>query len=235
MSPPAKEKARSYLMKVCLFHPTQKTIGKVETKIRATLMREAAAAGNLDKYLRSKAGAYIKGPKDVLFLVDGHHVASSLLTIDKKYIGDDPEFYVTQLDDWSNQTDLAAFWKKMESAGFAFPYDEQDNRINPQDIPRDLTGLVDDPYRTLAWLLRKDEQFENTNEPFQEFKIGRFLRRHIKIVGSTAVDFAVAMVQARGLLHLEIAATLPGFLPFPKLFDCRFVSVKVERLLNYIK
>ncbi len=43
-------------------------------------------------------------------------------------------------------------------------------------LPNDIRGLADDPYRSLAWFVRKAGAFENSEKNFAEFTWANFFR-----------------------------------------------------------
>ena len=60
------------------------------------------------------------------------------------------------------------------------PYDAEAGAGRFRDIPKSVTGLVDDPFRSLAGELRRAGGFAKDTTPFSEFLWADFLRRRIK-------------------------------------------------------
>src|ERR1700721_1933474 len=53
-------------------------------------------------------------------------------------------------------------------------------RQHYKDIPKSVTALVDDPFRSLAGALRRAGGFSKETTPFSEFLWADFLRRRMK-------------------------------------------------------
>ena len=60
------------------------------------------------------------------------------------------------------------------------PFDAKGVRRHYSDIPRSITELVDDPFRSLAGELRRAGGFAKDTTPFSEFIWADFLRRRMK-------------------------------------------------------
>ena len=90
------------------------------------------------------------------------------------------------------------------------PFDAKGERRHYSDIPKSVTGLVDDPFRSLAGELRRAGGFAKDTAPFSEFLWADFLRRRIKrkLVES---DFEHALEKAMQLAKSENAGYLPGW------------------------
>ena len=56
----------------------------------------------------------------------------------------------------------------------------QGRRRHYKDIPKSVTGLVDDPFRSLAGELRRAGGYAKDTTPFSEFIWADFLRRRMK-------------------------------------------------------
>ena len=65
----------------------------------------------------------------------------------------------------------------MDFRGWTHPYDGKGRRRPYADLPKAVTGLVDDPYRSLAGVLRNDGGFAKDSTPFAEFLWADFFGR----------------------------------------------------------
>ena len=62
-----------------------------------------------------------------------------------------------------------AFWVFLDNRGWLHPFDDQGRRRPYQDLPKRISGLVDDPFRSLAGELRRSGGFAKDTTPFSEF------------------------------------------------------------------
>ena len=103
-----------------------------------------------------------------------------------------------------------AFWFVMDNRNWMHPFDDQGRRRPYKDLPRSVTDLVDDPFRSLAGELRRAGGFAKDTTPFSEFLWADFFRRRIK---RTLVenDFERAGETALQLARGGEADFLPGW------------------------
>jgi hypothetical protein len=80
----------------------------------------------------------------------------------------------------------------------------------PEQLPLDIRGLADDPYRGLAWAVREAGGFSKVFIPFSEFKWANYFRTHVNI-DDVRYNFKRALKKAMKLCKHEAAASLPGF------------------------
>jgi hypothetical protein len=145
----------------------------------------------------------IRGPKDRLFVTDHHHLA---LALHREKV---PKVAVTVIADL-HSLDKDAFWVFLDNRGWTHPFDRHGKRRAYSDIPRTITELEDDPYRSLAGELRRAGGFAKDTTPFSEFLWADFLRRHVKVKTIDA-DFSSAMEEALRLAKSPVSNYLPGW------------------------
>jgi hypothetical protein len=114
----------------------------------------------------------VLGPGKDHFIVDHHHLGIALLEEGLK------EVYVALLDDLS-WLKPSVFWRTMEYRSWTHPYDHLGNRRNYRDMPQRLAQLEDDPYRSLAGLVRGAGGYAKDQAPFVEFLWADFFRPQI--------------------------------------------------------
>ena len=104
-----------------------------------------------------------------------------------------------------------AFWKKMNSKSWLYPYDENGEGPKPFDqLPATVSDLRDDPYRSLAGAVHDAGGFDKSHEPFAEFQWANFFRTRIQLgAGDSAIRHAVK--EAKKLARSEAARDLPGY------------------------
>jgi hypothetical protein len=110
------------------------------------------------------------------------------------------------------------FWQKMTKLNYAYLYDQFGK--GPQNalyLPMDVRGMADDPYRSLAWITRKEGGYENSNQTFAEFAWADFFRAHKLLDSQGRRGFHKATSKAVKLATSAGARRLPGFLNKKKL------------------
>jgi hypothetical protein len=103
-----------------------------------------------------------------------------------------------------------AFWTVMDNRNWMHPYDADGRRRHYDDIPKSVTGLIDDPFRSLSGELRRAGGFAKDTAPFSEFLWADFLRRRLKRK-AVQRDFDHAIEQALALAKSAEANYLPGW------------------------
>jgi len=182
--------------------PTQITVG----------MREVAAKRKRWKSLTvKKRGEFlgkhmmpvILGPKDRHYVIDHHHLSRALYDEGEKNI------LVTIVANLS-KLDQDAFWVVLDNRSWMHPFDDEGHRRGYDDLPKAVSDLVDDPFRSLAGELRRAGGFAKDTTPFSEFLWADFLRRRVKRK-LVETNFEQAMEQALQLAKSEDANYLPGW------------------------
>ncbi len=180
--------------------PTQITVGMREVLEKRHHWREA---GHKARFLGSHLIPVIRGPKGRAYLIDHHHLARALHDEGVRTIA------VTVVADLA-KLEPDAFWTFLDNRGWMHPYDARGRRRPYDELPRRVSGLVDDPYRSLAGELRRAGGFAKDTTPFSEFLWADFLRRRVKRK-RVRNDFAAAVEQAFRLAKSEEADHLPGW------------------------
>jgi hypothetical protein len=187
-------------------HHTQMTVGAAEVANKRT---EWAALKPKER-ARADAGHWfpaIKGPGGRYFIVDHHHLGLAMHEERMK------DAWVMQLEDFSDlETDL--FWRIMEFKQWAHPYDQKGRRRTYADIPDRVTGLRNDPYRSLAGFVRRAGGYAKDTAPYAEFLWAEFFRMQpslAKLAKAQGDTLPPALVQqALTLARQSAARHLPG-------------------------
>ena len=143
------------------------------------------------------------GPKERHYVIDHHHLA---LALHQEGV---PDILVSVQGDLSS-VPRAGFWMVMESRAWCHPYDSQGRRRDFDDLPKSVSGLADDPYRSLAGSLRRAGGYAKVAAPFAEFLWADYLRRRIPAKALKA-NFNKAVKRAQVLAVAPEAAYLPGW------------------------
>jgi hypothetical protein len=183
--------------------PTQMTVGMREVKEKRKRWRgkesETKQAVSLGKHMIP----VVRGPDKRYYVVDHHHLARALHDEGVK------DILVTVIGDLS-MVERDAFWGVMDNKRWVYPYDAKGERRHFKDLPKSITELRDDPFRSLAGELRRSGGFAKDTTPFSEFLWADFLRRRIsnKVVEN---NFAKAMEKSLALAKGPDAVYLPGW------------------------
>jgi len=186
--------------------PTQMTVGMKEVKEKRKRVREY-----LQEHTKKKQGEFlgrhmipvVVGADKQHYVVDHHHLARALHDEGVE------SAIVTVIADLT-MVDQDAFWGVMDNKRWVYPYDAKGERRHFKDLPKDIAGLKDDPFRSLAGELRRSGGFAKDTTPFSEFLWADFLRRKLSRK-SVEADFEKAIKRAMDLAKSKDAVYLPGW------------------------
>jgi hypothetical protein len=182
--------------------PTQITVGMREVTAKRKRWREKGGKKGAE-FLGEHMIPVVLGPKDRDYVIDHHHLARALHEEGVNKI------LVTVVANLS-KLELDAFWFVMDNRSWMHPFDDKGRRRDYKAIPKSVSDLVDDPFRSLAGELRRAGGFAKDTTPFSEFLWADFLRRRIK---RKAVEdnFDHALENALQLAKSKDANFLPGW------------------------
>jgi hypothetical protein len=183
--------------------PTQMTVGMREVKEKRKRWREQKSKKKQAESLGKHMIPVVRGPDERYYVVDHHHLARALHDEGVK------DILVTVIGDLS-MVERGAFWSVMDNKRWVYPYDAKGQRRHFKDLPKSITELKDDPFRSLAGELRRAGGFAKDTTPFSEFLWADFLRRKIsnKVVEE---NFARAMEKSLAAAKGPDAVYLPGW------------------------
>lgn len=182
--------------------PTQMTVGMREVKEKRKRWRKHGSKKRAELLGRHMIPVVV-GPDKRNYVIDHHHLARALHEEGEK------EVLVSVVADLT-MVDPKAFWVVLDNHRWVYPYDAKGERRDYRDLPKDIRGLKDDPFRSIAGELRRAGGFAKDTTPFSEFLWADFLRRRMsrKAVEN---DFARAMEKALALGKSKDAIYLPGW------------------------
>jgi hypothetical protein len=182
--------------------PTQITVGMREVNAKRKAWR-ATAGKKGEKFLGKHMIPVILGPKKKHYVIDHHHLARALHEEGVETVA------VTVVANLSN-LEPDSFWFVLDNRNWMHPFDDKGRRRGYEDIPKSVTELIDDPFRSLAGELRRAGGFAKDTTPFSEFIWADFLRRRIKrkLVED---DFDRALEKALQAAKSADASYLPGW------------------------
>jgi hypothetical protein len=187
---------------IASLRPTQITVGMREVHEKRKGWR-AHKGKKRGEFLGKHMIPVILGPKERPYVIDHHHLARALFDEGVK------EVLVSVMADLK-ALEPEAFWVVLDHRGWMHPYDGDGQRRSFRAIPKSVSDLLDDPFRSLAGELRRAGGFSKETTPFSEFLWADFLRRRIERK-AVEKDFAKAMEKALALAKSPEAHYLPGW------------------------
>jgi hypothetical protein len=182
--------------------PTQITVGMREVASKRARWREAGAKKGAE-FLGKHMIPVVLGPKERHYVIDHHHLARALHDEGVKSV------LITVVANLG-KLEPDAFWFVLENRNWMHAFDDKGHRRSHTDIPKSVSELIDDPFRSLAGELRRAGGYAKDTTPFSEFLWADFLRRQIK---RKAVEdnFSRALERALQLAKSREAGYLPGW------------------------
>ena len=157
--------------KLAQLRPTQFSVGYAEVQLKAAEWKRLKKKER-QQVLESHVFPAVLGLEGAYYIVDHHHLGIALIEQGLK------EVWVTKLDDLS-WLEPAIFWRTMEFRSWTHPYDHRGRRRDFADMPRKLIRLQNDPYRSLAGLVRLAGGYAKDLAPFSEFLWADFFRPRV--------------------------------------------------------
>lgn len=186
--------------------PTQFAVGMLEVDEKIAMVN-AYSKKERKAYVEDAPVPVVISPQGGMFIVDHHHFLVVCLHVGIKKVR------VSVVKDFSrSKMSYAAFWRWMTKNRSAYPYCQfGEGPRKPLYLPRDIRGLADDPYRSLAWFVRKAGAFENSDKNFAEFRWANFFRSRKLLDRYGLSGMPSAMVKAAKLAQSPAAKGLPGY------------------------
>ncbi len=192
--------------KILSLRPTQFAVGMLEVDEKIKEVVELTKS-ELKDYIKNNIVPVVRSPDDELYVVDKHHFLSVCYHIGIKKVR------VEIIKDFhSEKIDYIKFWKWMDRSRNSYPYCQFGE--GPREalyLPQDIRGLADDPYRSIAWFVRKAGAFENSEKNFAEFQWANFFRSKKLLMKHGRKGFPEALVEAVKLAQSDEAKELPGY------------------------
>jgi hypothetical protein len=203
--PPPRSGDTLIELPIASLQPTQLCVGLAEVRSRQVDF-QAENRGERRQYLGSKPVPLVRNGAGEVWMVDRHHRLRALLELqpDSTAFG----YVVLELP----TTERVEVLEELSRRGWLYLYDGRGlGPLHPAVLPRQLTGLQDDPYRSLVWKLKKEGVIEPAPLiPFHEFRWGAWLRsRSLPPFSSLHLD--PALPAARALARSAAASHLAGW------------------------
>lgn len=189
-------------VEITSLRPTQMTVGLREVENK----RKQWAAIREEKgpdFLGHHMVPVVIGYRQRLYLVDHHHLALALQDEGVKHVLTST---VADLSHLGRQE----FWSVMDHRSLVYPFDADGMRRPIDDLPKRITDLEDDPFRSLAGAVRDAGGFAKIEAPFSEFLWADFFRRRVSGKDPRR-SFVDAIATAVELARSRDARHLPGW------------------------
>ncbi|MFM7085384.1 MAG: ParB-like protein [Cyanobium sp.] len=190
---------------IARLHPTQMCVGLAEVRSRQVDFSQESRQQRL-RYLRSRPIPLVCLDDREFWMMDRHHRLRGLIEIDPE--AEAFGYCVLAM----RHLDRAAVLQELHRRGWLYLHDGRGlGPLSPMALPDDLTGLQDDPYRSLVWKLKKEGLIDPAPLiPFHEFRWAAWLRRRpLPPFSSSELD--PALPSARTLVRSAAAAHLAGW------------------------
>ncbi|MBV9215479.1 MAG: ParB/Srx family N-terminal domain-containing protein [Acidobacteria bacterium] len=199
-------------MKVAKYQPilclrtTQFAFGAAEVQVKVQELRKLKKR-KLKKEIKKNPVPVVISPWGELCIIDCHHFVFSCWHAGVR------KMRVQVVSDLSRRKfSYPGFWKYMAKRGLAHLYDQfGDGPRSPLYLPNDIRGMADDPYRSLAWLVRKAGADEKSKKKFADFKWAEFFRRRRLLHKDGRRGLKKAAKRAAQLAMSSAARSLPGY------------------------
>jgi len=204
-------------------HPTQVTVGLAEVRAKMAELQEVGAQGEdaWKRHLRATPIPVVRRTGRAyqshghLFILDHHHLALAVLLADPA-VGRSTLVAVDVRAALGTGDDDLAFWKELRARGWCHPYGADGAAVPYASIPAHVRQLADDPFRSLAWFVRRAGGYRKTPAPFAEFQWAGLLRSQLPPVALdpvTGEPEAAYLARALRVAHGPLARALPGWTP----------------------
>jgi hypothetical protein len=156
---------------------TQPTVGMAAVWERVPKLEKAFQAGKLAQYRQKRTAPVILGPEGQFFITDRHHLS---LAMHLSRIPEQEKFLVAQIVADLSHLSVDDFWQTMQERQWVL-LKKLGKPIVAQELPRQISDLEDDPYRSLARYAAQANYFHKTEQSFLEFNYADQYRQSLKI------------------------------------------------------
>lgn len=203
---PAPDPAQPLLeLAVASLQPTQMCVGLAEVRSRQADFR-AETSRERRSYLGSKPVPLARNSAGAVWMIDRHHRLRALLELEPEAVA----FGYVVLEVASGAR--AVVLEELQRRGWLYLHDGRGlGPLPPTDLPPNLLGLQDDPYRSLVWKLKKEGVITAAPLiPFHEFRWGAWLRSR-PLPPFSSLNLDPALPAARSFARSSAASHLAGW------------------------
>jgi hypothetical protein len=192
--------------RVLELRPTQFAVGMMEVDEKIKIVRDFGKKKRR-RFVDKTPVPVIRGHDGRLYIVDHHHFLCVCYHVGIKRVR------VKIIEDLSKKTlSYLKFWAWMRRNRKSYPFCQFGEGPRKEFyLPKDIRGLADDPYRSLAWFVRKAGAFKNSEKTFAEFTWANFFRKKglLDREGMEGIEKAIRVAVA--LAQSPEASKLPGY------------------------
>jgi hypothetical protein len=194
-------------IELSLLIPTQTSVGLHQVKKKAKKIGKMNTI-DLKQYLRERPVPVVNR-NGKFYMIDRHHLCSACIIIGIKKVK------IIMTDDFSG-TSKEYFWTLMDEKKYVLLQDSNGKQITVDMLPKTLSEMSDDPYRSLAGLIRGLGVIKKVNIPFSEFAWANFFRKYFNkkemeemLHSNTDNDM---ILQSIRLAKSKSAKDIPGYI-----------------------
>ena len=185
--------------------PTQIVVGMREVAEKKARM-EKLGESRLESYLTRRPVPLTIGPGEKYYILDRH---SSVLAA---FQAGARKVYTEVIADFSHMS-IDEFWSEMRKRNWIYLFDSvTDEARDPEEMPADVSWMVDDSYQSLAWKVRARGGYRRNSELRANMAWAGFFRARIREWEKSELGFSRAVEQALKLARSAEASSLPGFM-----------------------
>jgi hypothetical protein len=186
--------------------PTQFAVGEFE--VMSKLHELEGKKRRRAKALMRHVVPVAISPDGEYYALDHHHFVLAALRAGIKRVRID-----VRMDYSGRRMSRGAFWNAMDRRGWLYLIDQfGDGPREPLYLPISMQGLSDDPYRSLAWMVRQAGGYGSEEDLYYAFQWGEFFRKHRLLLGSERRDLKKILPAALQLAGSPQARKLAGYL-----------------------
>ena len=186
---------------IASLRPTQITVGLREVERKRVQWRGEGEKGGA--FLGRHMVTVVLGPKQRPYVIDHHHLARAL------HDEGQTEVLTTVVADL-HLLSPAAFWVFLDNRGWLHPFDDDGKRREYSAIPKRISKLIDDPFRSLAGAVREAGGYAKDTTTFSEFIWADYFRRRIKR-SRLEENYEGSVTKALLMAHAQAADFMPGW------------------------
>lgn len=195
-------------VQICDLHPTQLCVGYQQVYEKERKLKKLNKSDR-KSFLKDRQVPVIIGPCTKMYLIDHHHLCRAVYNLDID------EVYTTVIDNCSEMS-CNDFWDYMVKKEYVWLHNNNGEMLDLDEflelLPKHIKDLKDDPYRSIAGVIRKQGGYQKVTKPFTEFVWAEYFRKRLDLP-NVSKDFPDDIVNsALKLAKLPEASNLPGFI-----------------------
>jgi len=194
-------------IKILDLKPTQFAIGMLEVDDKVKKYKKMPKA-KIKQDVKKHPVCIVIAPNGEQYIIDGHHRALALWLLGFRKVPVE-----VKKDFRKSAHSFKEFWKEMNIQKWSQLHDQfGDGPRDPIYLPKDIRAVSDDPYRSLAWLVREQGGFKASKHWFTDFEWSNFFRKNKVFKEAFDINYNSATRKALKLAKSSKAKKLPGYI-----------------------